>query len=103
MSDFKLPEWKLGSQEWNVKPPLDGQLTTAMDSTGGLAPIAWQTVWRILVTFRAPALYRGDELPHPQLAALPRRPALLDVDDAGNLLTWGKQQSEHCPHTPYYD
>ena len=52
-----------------------------MDSTGGLAPIA------CLVTFRAPALYSGDELPHPQLAALPRRPALLDVDDTGNLLT----------------
>ena len=86
MSDFKLPEWKLVYQ-----------LTTAMASTGGLAPIA------CLVTFRAPALYSGDELPHPQLAALPRRPALLDVDNTGNLLTWGKQQSEHCPHTRYYD
>ena len=58
-----------------------------MDSTGGLAPIARLTLLRILVTFRAPALYSGDELAHPQLAALPRRPALLDVDDAGNLLT----------------
>ena len=86
MSDFKLPEWKLVYQ-----------LTTAMASTGGLAPIA------CLVTFRAPALYSGDELAHPQLAALPRRPALLDVDDTGNLLAWGKQQWEQHPHTPYYD